>query len=122
MDNNTPNTPPVNMPTPPGDIPGKGAATGSLVCGIIAVVCCFFGSFILPPFVSVILGIIGLVLASNSKKAGFNGGLRTAGFVLSLLGLIFGSIVFVSCVACIGITSAFATVANDPSFSQYFYS
>lgn len=70
MDNNTPNTPPVNMPTPPGDVPGKGAATGSLVCGIIAVVCWFFG---VSAIASVILGIVGLVLASNSKKAGFNG-------------------------------------------------
>ena len=67
------------------NIPGKGAATASLVLGIISVVLWFFGYSAL---VSVILGIVGLILAGNAKKAGFNGGIRTAGFVLSLIGLI----------------------------------
>ena len=84
---------------PQGSQPGKGAATASLVCGIIGVVLWFFGW---SAIVSVILGIVGLVLASNAKKAGFNDGLRTAGFVLSLLSLIFGGIIFVACVACVG--------------------
>lgn len=84
---------------PQGSQPGKSAATASLVCGIIGVVLWFFGW---SAIVSVILGIVGLVLASNAKKAGFNDGLRTAGFVLSLLSLIFGGIIFVACVACVG--------------------
>ena len=42
-------------------IPGKGAATASMVLGIISVVLWFFGYSAL---VSVILGIIGLILAS----------------------------------------------------------
>lgn len=90
-----------------GTIPGKGAATGSLVCGIIAIVLWIFGY---SAILSVIVGIIGIVLASNAKKAGFEGGMRTAGFVLSLIGLIFGAIIFVSCVACgaaIGCASLF---------------
>ncbi|MCD8004693.1 MAG: hypothetical protein LUE91_03440 [Oscillospiraceae bacterium] len=66
-------------------VPGKGATTASLVLGILSVV-----------FVSLIMGIIGLVLASNSKKAGFEGGTRTAGFVLSLIGIIFGGIVTIA--------------------------
>lgn len=78
-------------------IPGKGKATGSLVCGIISVVCIFFGWGAL---LSLILGIVGLVLASGAKKDGFVGSMRTAGFVLSLIGLIFGGIVFVSCTLC----------------------
>lgn len=86
-----------------GNIPGKGAATASLVLGIIAVVCWFFGW---SSIVSVVLGIIGLVLSVNSKKAGFTGGTRTAGFVLSLIGLIGGSIFFIACVACTGALSA----------------
>lgn len=84
---------------PNGSRPGKGAATGSLVCGIIGVVLWFFGW---SSIVSVILGVVGLVLASNAKKAGFNEGLRTAGFVLSLLSLIFGGVIFIACVACVG--------------------
>ena len=81
------------------NVPGKGAAVASLVLGIIAVVLWFFGY---TSIVSVILGIVGLVCAGNAKKAGFMGGLRTAGFVLSLIGLIGCGIAFVACVACAG--------------------
>lgn len=81
------------------NVPGKGAAIGSLVCGIVAVVLWFFG---VTSIGSLILGIVGLILAANAKKAGFEGGLRTAGFVLSLLGVIFGAVIFVACVACAG--------------------
>ena len=52
------------------------------------------------------MGIVGLVCAGNAKKAGFMGGLRTAGFVLSLIGLIGGGIAFVACVACAGAIGA----------------
>ena len=81
------------------DVPGKGAATGSMVCGIISVVLWFFG---MTAIGSVILGVIGLVLAGNAKKAGYTGGSQTAGFVLSLIGLIGGGIVFIACVGCVG--------------------
>ena len=84
-------------------IPGKGAATASMVLGIISVVLWFFGYSAL---VSVILGIVGLILAGNAKKAGFVGGMQTAGFVLSLIGLIGGAIFFVACVACAGTIGA----------------
>ena len=98
------------------NIPGKGAATASLVLGIISVVLWFFGYSAL---VSVILGIVGLILAGNAKKAGFNGGIRTAGFVLSPIGLIGGAIFFVACVACVGaIGAADATGAFDDLFSN----
>ena len=85
------------------NVPGKGAAVASLVLGIIAVVLWFFGY---TSIVSVILGIVGLVCAGNAKKAGFMAGLRTAGFVLSLIGLIGGGIAFVACVACAGAIGA----------------
>lgn len=86
-----------------GSVPGKGAATGSLVCGIVAVVFWFFG---VTSILSLILGVVGLILASSAKKAGFDGGIRTAGFVLSLLGVIFGAVIFVACVACAGALGA----------------
>ena len=85
------------------NVPGKGAATASLVLGIVAVVCWCFG---VSAIVSVVCGVIGLILAANAKKAGFEGGLRTAGFILSLIGLIGGAIIFVSCVACAGAVGA----------------
>lgn len=83
----------------PADNNGKGKATASLVLGIISVVCWFFGYSAL---LSAILGIIGLIMASGAKKLGFEGGTRTAGFVLSLIGLIGGVLIFVACVACVG--------------------
>ena len=88
-----------NVPQQGGTEPGKGAAIASLVCGIVSIVFWWFG---VTAIVSVILGIVGLVLAANSKKAGFHGGLQTAGFVLSIIGLVLGAIIFVSCVACAG--------------------
>ena len=94
-----------------GKIPGKGAAVGSLVLGIISVVLWFFGYSAL---VSVVLGIIGLILAGNAKKAGFVGGIRTAGFVLSMIGLIGGAIFFVACVACVSAIGA-AAAEMDPN-------
>ena len=90
------------------NVPGKGAAIASLVCGIVSVVCWFFG---VTSILSLILGIVGLVLANNSKKAGYNDGLRTAGFVLSLLGTIFGALIFISCVACLGAAGALGALA-----------
>ena len=87
-------------------IPGKGAATASMVLGIISVVLWFFGYSAL---VSVILGIVGLILAGNAKKADFVGGIQTAGFVLSLIGLIVGAIFFVACIACVGAIGAAGT-------------
>ena len=89
-------------------VPGKGAAIGSMVCGIVSIVFWFFG---VTAFLSLILGIVGLVLANNSKKAGYNDGLRTAGFVLSLLGTIFGALIFISCVACLGAAGTLGALA-----------
>lgn len=66
---------------------GKNAAVTSMVLGIVAVVLWFFG---FAAVVSVVLGIIGLVYANKAKTEGFRGGFYTAGFVLSLIGLIGG--------------------------------
>lgn len=77
----------------------SGSSTGSLVCGIIGLilVCTGYGGF-----VSFVLGIVGLCLASSAKSHGDTSGTRTAGFVLSLLSLIVGPIVAISCIACVG--------------------
>ena len=90
-------------------VPGKGAAIGSLVLGIVSVVFWFLG---VGSIVSIVCGIIGLILASKSKKDGFEGGIRTGGFVCSLIGLIGGALVFVACVACVGLLGAAATTAG----------
>ena len=83
---------------------GKGKATGSLVCGIIslALAICLGWLYGIGGLIGLILGIVGLVMASGAKKEGFVGGTQTAGFVLSLLGLIFGAIFFAACGICTG--------------------
>jgi len=101
---------------PNGNVPGKGKATASLVLGIIAVVCWWFGYSAL---VSVILGVVGLILAAQAKKEGFEGGARKAGFVLSLIGLIGGAIFFVSCVACTACaTAAVGSAAGSAEWNE----
>lgn len=80
--------------------PGKNNAIASLVLGIIAVVFWFFGY---SAILSVILGIIGLLQASKARELGYMDGMRTAGFVLSLIGLIGGALAFVACAACVGL-------------------
>lgn len=79
-------------------------AIASMVLGIISLVFVFsgFGSFI-----GFILGIIAVVLGAvaKSKKPPVNKGSATAGFIMGLISLIFGLIITISCVACIGVVS-----------------
>lgn len=88
---------PQSMPKPVP--PANGAATASLVLGIIAIAMCWT-SF--AAIVSVVCGIIGTVLAVKARNEGNKSGKCTGGLVLSILGLIFGGIIFISCVACVG--------------------
>ena len=64
------------------NIPGKSAATASMVLGIISIFCWFFG------------------------------GMQTAGFVLSLIGLIGGGVFLISCIACVGAVGGAAGLAD----------
>lgn len=95
-------------------MPGKGSATASMVLGIISLVAMVTGYGAL---ISMVLGIVGLVMANKAKKEGFEGGQRTAGFIMSLIGVILGGIVFVSCIACACIGAA-AIGSMDPNELQ----
>ncbi len=94
---------------------GKNAAVTSMVLGIVAVVLWFF-SF--AAVVSVVLGIIGLVYANKAKTEGFKGGFYTAGFVLSLIGLIGGAIVVIVSIIAIGLISSAVTAAGGLGLSM----
>lgn len=94
---------------------GKNAAVTSMVLGIVAVVLWFF-SF--AAVVSVVLGIIGLVYANKAKTEGFRGGFYTAGFVLSLIGLIGGAIVVIVSIIAIGLISSAVTAAGGLGLSM----
>ena len=82
----------------------------SLVLGIVGVVIywpSFFLLYVLSApskvallagsIVGAVLGIVGLVLSSMAKKAGNREGIRTAGFVLSLIAIILNVVYFATC-------------------------
>jgi len=81
--------------------PGKGKAIASLVLGIVSLV------FAWLPFFGLILGIVGLVLAAGAGREGFTGGLKTAGFVCSLIGTIIGALYLVIFIIGIALSIAF---------------
>lgn len=65
------------MPPVPRYQPAKGLALGSFLCGLGSLVCC------MPP-----AAIVGLILGRSAKKKGNRSGLRRAGVVCSIVGLI----------------------------------
>ena len=81
----------------PPPVPGKGMAIASLVLGICSIVYLF------------VLGIVGIVLAVMAKKrmteAGYPPGIANAGLVLSIIGTAIGALLFISCIACVGVAS-----------------
>lgn len=97
-------------------VPGHGLAVGALVCGIIGVVCWFLGY---GAFLSIVAGIIGLVLAAKAKAQGNTEGIRTAGFVLSLIATIVGALVFAACLACGGAITA--AILGEIDNLDYYY-
>ena len=93
--------------TPAQNDAGHGVAVASLVLGIIGTVFCFFG---VGAFISIILGIIGLVCAANAKNEGNTEGTRTAGFVLSIISLVGGAIVFLASIVLLGAIASIASL------------
>ncbi|NLO96729.1 MAG: hypothetical protein GX091_01405 [Peptococcaceae bacterium] len=71
----------------------------SLVLGIVAVVCIFFGYGAL---LGIVLAIIGIVLGTSAKKEAPSS-MATAGVVLSIIALALCVISFLACVACVGL-------------------
>lgn len=76
------------MPTAPVG-PGSGKALAALICGICAIV--FSGTVI----ISIVLGIIALVLASQYVKAFGKDGKATGGKVCGIIGIVFSVLMLV---------------------------
>ena len=76
--------------------PGSGAATASLILGIISILAWFLGY---GAIIAAVLGVAGIICASSAKKAGNTSSIRTAGFVTSLIGAIIGTVIFITCIA-----------------------
>ena len=89
QDNTTTNTYYQSTPVVENVSEGKanGMQIGALICGIAAIVfsCCCYG------ILSIILGIVGAILAVNGNKQGKNG-VGTAGLVCSIIGIVLGII------------------------------
>ena len=110
--------PPVQNPNPPHYTrdDGKTEAVTSLVLGIVALCFCVGGGL-----VALALGITGLVFASMAKKKGYQDGMRTAGFVTSLLAVIFGGISAVIGVIVRSVLLAFGTGLLSELFDALFW-
>ncbi|MBR2562126.1 MAG: hypothetical protein IKE31_08270 [Eubacterium sp.] len=85
----------------------SGKSTAALVLGIIALI----GGFLIP-FVGLICGIIGIVMAGKARREGDTSGAVKAGRILSIIGLVLSLIVIV-----IGVVMGVALV-NSPEFMQ----
>lgn len=67
---------------------GRGHSIGSLTLGILGLLFLLTGM----PFISLILGIIGVILASGARRRGCNGSMTTTGAVLSWISIVIGII------------------------------
>lgn len=88
--------------------PGKGKAIASLVLGIVTLALLCW----LPPFgFGVISGILGIIFAVLASKAGYRGGIKTAGLVTSIIGLIIALIFFIPTLLVAGAVGAAGAAA-----------
>lgn len=68
----------------------SGQSVASLVLGILSIII---------PFVGLILGILGLIFSVKGRREEEKKGMATAGLVLSIIGVVFSSIV-IACTVC----------------------
>lgn len=73
-------------------------AVASLVLGICSLVFPFIGL----GWLSVLIGIIGIILGALGRKAEGKKGIATAGMVMSIISVVLGIIMWIACAACIG--------------------
>lgn len=81
---------------------GKGMSVAALVLGIVSIVLAWFYMI---NTIALVTGIVGIVMAVKGKKAALESqsptGMATAGLVLSIVGLCFAVIGFLSCTVCV---------------------
>lgn len=80
-------------------------AIASLVLGICALVFPFIGL----GWLSMLLGIVGIILGALGRKNVEKKGMATAGVVMSIIAVALGLISWIACAACVG---GLATVAS----------
>ena len=80
--------------------PAHGKAVASLILGIVGTVCCAIG----------VCGVVGLILAIMAKKEGNNEGIRTVGFILSIIATVLWGVFMIMMIA---------GIASDPYYYLY---
>lgn len=73
-------------------------AVASLVLGICALVFPFIGL----GWLSVLIGVVGIVLGALGRKNSEKKGMATAGIVMSIIAVALGLIMWLACAACVG--------------------
>lgn len=68
---------------------GRGHSAASLTLGIIGLFFLLTGM----PFISLILGIIGVIMASGARQRGCRGSMTTTGAVLSWISIVMGILI-----------------------------
>ena len=80
---------------------GKGFSIAALVLGILSIITAWV---YLVNVASLIMSIVGLVMAvlgrKKAKAVGAPSGIGTAGLVLSIIGVVFAGIFFLTCTVC----------------------
>lgn len=84
-------------------IPG---AIPSLVLGLLSTILAIVLGF-LAPYIPLALGIIGIVLSANAARYAKNT-VVTAGFILSLVGIVLSAVFLILWLACVGATASIA--------------
>lgn len=75
-------------------------AIASLVCGIFAIISCWFGP---AGFIGAFLGLLAIIFGALGRKDENHKGMATAGLVLGIISLVLGIIMTIACVACMGV-------------------
>ncbi len=90
---------------------GKTQAVWSLILGIASIIVSFFTlGFIL----GIVFGIIALVLANKAKQNGYLSGVRTAGKVLGIIGLVIAGICFFGMIFLAGAAASESYYRSNP--------
>ena len=87
-------TPVAPQQAPAG--PGKGLAIPAMICGILSIVIfCLY-------YLSIPLGVVGIVLGGIAKSKGYRGGMATAGIVCGAVGAGLALLFVIIAIAAVG--------------------
>lgn len=76
-------------------------AIAALVLGILSIVFAVFGSGL--QWIGAMVGIVGIILGIQGKKDPEKAGMAKAGLICSVIGTVLSLVMFIACVACVGI-------------------